>query len=151
MPSLVFPSVGVQLLSSLVFFIGTHDFVGLHLPASIKSTGVATLTHCLSRRTLTEDLSTWKFAIRIPWPRLCILLIFLDSWLFLFSSTYPWYHHFLCLMRLGGVLTFGVGLETHARICAAAIYICVFFYSTSKFLVYCFLSKSSYSIDRHIL
>ncbi|KAK0446248.1 hypothetical protein EV421DRAFT_1933292 [Armillaria borealis] len=107
MPSLVFPSVGVQLLSSLVFFIG-----------------VATLTHCLSRRTLTEDLSTWKFAIRIPWPRLCILLIFLDSWLFLFSS---------------GVLTFGVGLETHATICAVAIYICVFFYSTSKFLVYCFL------------
>lgn len=107
MPSLVFPSVGVQLLSSLVFFIG-----------------VTTLTHCLSRRTLTEDLSTWKFAIRIPWPRLCILLIFLDSWLFLFSS---------------GVLTFGVGLETHATICAVAIYICVFFYSTSKFLVYCFL------------
>lgn len=107
MPSLIFPSVGVQLLSCLVFFIG-----------------VATLTHCLSRRTLTEDLTTWKSVVRIPWPRLCILLIFLDSWLFLFSS---------------GVLTFGVGLETHARVCSTAIYICVFFYSTSKFLVYCFL------------
>ncbi|KAG7451297.1 uncharacterized protein BT62DRAFT_882719 [Guyanagaster necrorhizus] len=107
MPSLIFPSVGVQLLSSLVFFVG-----------------VTVLTHCLSRRALAEDLTTWKFPSRIPWPRLCILLIFLDSWLFLFSS---------------GVLTFGVGLETHRKICAVAIYICVFFYSTSKFLIYCFL------------
>ncbi|KAK0469568.1 uncharacterized protein EV420DRAFT_42586 [Desarmillaria tabescens] len=107
MHTLIFPSVGVQLLSCLVFFFG-----------------VATLTHCLSRRTLTEDLTTWKIVVRIPWPRLCILLIFLDSWLFLFSS---------------GVLTFGVGLETHPTICAVAIYICVFFYSTSKLLVYCFL------------
>ncbi|KAK0204982.1 hypothetical protein DFS33DRAFT_1258898, partial [Desarmillaria ectypa] len=105
--TLVFPSAGVQLLCSLVFFYRCSN-----------------PTHCLSRRTLTEDLTTWKFAVRIPWPRLCRLLIFLDSWLFLFSS---------------GVLTFGVGLESHPTICAVAIYICVFFYSTSKLLVYCFL------------
>ncbi|KAF9041106.1 hypothetical protein BDZ89DRAFT_1156558 [Hymenopellis radicata] len=107
MPSLIFPSPGMQVLSSFIYFAG-----------------ISVISHCVSRRLASEQLNSWNRLKQIPWPRLCILLIFLDSWAFLFSS---------------GIITFGVGLSTNAMTCAVAIYICVFFYATSKFLIYCFL------------
>ncbi|KAJ6591500.1 hypothetical protein DFH09DRAFT_1137178 [Mycena vulgaris] len=69
MASLLFPSTGVQILSSLIHFLG-----------------LTVLTHCLSRRVAAEDLSSKKALTRITWPRLCTLAVFLDSWLFLFAS-----------------------------------------------------------------
>jgi hypothetical protein len=39
----------------------------------------------------------------------------------------------------GGILVFGVGLEYSKNTCTAAIYLCILFYSTSKFFVYAFL------------
>ncbi|KAF9041111.1 hypothetical protein BDZ89DRAFT_1009854 [Hymenopellis radicata] len=107
MASLIFPSPGMQVLSSFIYFAG-----------------ISIISHCVSRRLASEKLNSWNTLKQIPWPRLCILLIFLDSWLFLFSS---------------GIITFGVGLSTNAMTCAVAIYICVFFYATSKLLIYCFL------------
>ncbi|KAJ7504319.1 hypothetical protein B0H11DRAFT_511374 [Mycena galericulata] len=107
MPSLVFPSTGLQILSSLIHFLG-----------------ITILTHCLSRRLAAEDLGSRKALSRLTWPRLCTLLVFLDSWLFLFT---------------GGVLIFGVGLEMHEVGCSAGIYLCIIFYSSSKLLIYCFL------------
>ncbi|KAF8903647.1 hypothetical protein CPB85DRAFT_1226325 [Mucidula mucida] len=104
---LVFPSPGMQVLSSFIYFAG-----------------ISVISHCVSRRMASEELSSWNALKEIPWPRLCILLIFLDSWAFLFSS---------------GIITFGVGLESNPTTCAVAIYICVFFYATSKCLIYCFL------------
>jgi hypothetical protein len=43
-------------------------------------------------------------------------------------------------MFLGGVLIFGVGLETHEAGCSAGIYLCIVFYASSKLLIYAFLS-----------
>lgn len=56
-------------------------------------------------------------------------------------------HSRVCISdeNVGGILTFGVGLETSLGTCMAGIYLCVFFYATSKLLVYCFLSKSQAS------
>ncbi|KAJ7593380.1 hypothetical protein C8J56DRAFT_1045839 [Mycena floridula] len=103
----MFPSVGKQALSSLIHFLG-----------------VSILTHCLSRRIAAEDLTSMSGLSQLSWPRACIILVFLDSWLFIFSS---------------GVLIFGVGLELHHSVCTTAVGICVIFYATSKLLIYAFL------------
>ncbi|KAI0047747.1 hypothetical protein FA95DRAFT_1189156 [Auriscalpium vulgare] len=107
MPSLRFPSEGMQVLSAIVHFLG-----------------VSILTHCLSRRLASDDFSSLQSVVQTSWARLCIVLVFLDSWLFLFLS---------------GILIFGVGLETKNAVCSASIYLCIAFYATSKILIYFFL------------
>lgn len=105
--NIIFPSSGMQVLSALTQFLG-----------------VSILAHCLSRRLVYEELSSldgWK---DLGWPRFCVLLVFLDSWLFLFTC---------------GVLIFGVGLERGIAICSLSIYLCIAFYGTSKLFIYCFL------------
>lgn len=60
----------------------------------------------------------------MPWPRLSVILVFCDSWLFMMSS---------------GILVFGIGLEYSDDVCIAAVYLCILFYSTSKLFVYAVL------------
>ncbi|KAJ6577010.1 hypothetical protein DFH09DRAFT_1148969 [Mycena vulgaris] len=67
----------------------------------------------------------------MTWPCMCILLVFVDSSLFLLST---------------GVLVFGVGLQLNATACAAGIYLCVTFYTMSKVLIYAFLSEKVYIV-----
>lgn len=102
MPSLHFPSVGYQVLSCLVHLLG-----------------VSILSFCFARR-----VGTIRSLTNLTWPRLCIILLFLDSWLFLFTS---------------GILIFGVGLEFHEAVCSTGVFACIFFYATSKLFVYFFL------------
>jgi hypothetical protein len=102
MPSLHFPSVGHQVLSCLVHLLG-----------------VSILSFCFARR-----VGTLRGLTNLTWPRLCIILLFIDSWLFLFSS---------------GILIFGVGLEFHEAVCSTGVFACIFFYATSKLFVYFFL------------
>jgi hypothetical protein len=46
-------------------------------------------------------------------------------------------------MRItGGVIIFGVGLETASHVCSLGIILCVMFYATSKALIYAFLGTS---------
>ncbi|KAF9259949.1 hypothetical protein L218DRAFT_824495, partial [Marasmius fiardii PR-910] len=97
-----FPSIGLQSLSALIYFIG-----------------LSVLSHFLSRRI--TNFQWGKSLMDVSWPRLCVLLIFGDSWCYLFTS---------------GVLIFAIGLETNPRVCTAAIYLCITFYGTSKVLVY---------------
>ncbi|KAJ7247606.1 hypothetical protein B0H12DRAFT_736805 [Mycena haematopus] len=104
MPS--FPSTGLQIMNCLIYFFG-----------------ITVLTHFLSRSLAIDNLGSRNTHSRLTWPRLCTLTIFLDSWLFLFSS---------------GILIFGVGLETRES-CSAGIYLCIVFYSSSKLLIYAFL------------
>ncbi|KAJ7043681.1 hypothetical protein C8F04DRAFT_1028692 [Mycena alexandri] len=111
---LVFPSTGLQTLSAVIHFLG-----------------ITILTHFLSRRVATENLTSWNSLSRITWPRLCTLLVFLDSWAFMFAS---------------GILIFGVGLETYEAGCSAGIYLCIVFYSSSKLLIYAFLIEKVYVV-----
>ncbi|TFK36647.1 hypothetical protein BDQ12DRAFT_686276 [Crucibulum laeve] len=106
--AMLFPSTGLQVLCALIHFIG-----------------LSVIAHCISRRVQHERL-TYHGLKTMPWPRLSMILMFCDSWLFLFSS---------------GILVLGVGLELNKSVCTAAIYLCVIFYATSKFLVYAFLTE----------
>ncbi|KAJ7486423.1 hypothetical protein B0H11DRAFT_803818 [Mycena galericulata] len=110
----MFPSSALQILSAAIHFLG-----------------VTILTFFFSRRLLGEDLSSRQAWSRLTWPRVCILLVFLDSYLFLFSS---------------GILIFGVGLQMNKTACAAGVYLCVLFYATSKVLIYAFLTEKVYIV-----
>lgn len=68
MPSLKFPSVGLQVLSSLIHFLG-----------------VSILSHCISRRLAAYNILRNGFK-SITWARFCILAVLVDSWFFLFLS-----------------------------------------------------------------
>ncbi|KAH8831608.1 hypothetical protein DL96DRAFT_840239 [Flagelloscypha sp. PMI_526] len=102
-----FQSTGLQVFSCAIYLLG-----------------VSILSHCLSRRIAVEDWSSWAAIREMKWARMCIILLFVDSWLFLVSSA---------------MLIFGVGLELNRLVCATAIYLCVAFYATSKVLLYFFL------------
>ena len=47
--------------------------------------GLTVLTHCISRRVQHESL-TYHGIMTMPWPRLSVILMFCDSWLFMISS-----------------------------------------------------------------
>ncbi|KAJ7675181.1 hypothetical protein B0H17DRAFT_946142 [Mycena rosella] len=116
--STMFPTTGLQALSALLYFLG-----------------VTILTFFLSCRVLGEDLGSKQAWGRLTWPRICILLVFLDSYLFLFCT---------------GILVFGVGLQLNRTACAAGIYLCITFYTTSKLLIYSFLTEKVYIVwDTH--
>ncbi|KAF8144119.1 hypothetical protein K438DRAFT_1993197 [Mycena galopus ATCC 62051] len=101
------------------------------LIASLHFIGVTILTFFISRRLLRDGLTSLQAWARLSWPRLCILLVFIDSYLFLFAS---------------GILVFGVGLQRNTTSCAAGIYICVIFYTSSKVLIYSFLAEKVYTV-----
>ncbi|PPQ95208.1 hypothetical protein CVT26_014899 [Gymnopilus dilepis] len=103
-----FPSTGLQVMTALIHFIG-----------------ITVITHCLSRRLQHESL-TIQGIRTMPWPRLAVILMFCDSWLFMITS---------------GILVFGIGLEYSMAVCTIASYLCPVFYSTSKFFVYAFLAE----------
>jgi len=61
-------------------------------------------------------------------------LIFVDSWLFIFSS---------------GILILGTGLERNDVSCSMGIFLCIIFYGSSKLLIYTFLSERVYVVWQH--
>lgn len=87
--SMIFPSKGMQLLSALIEFLGMLSL--LHCYRFLSSTGISILAHCLSRRIASEELSSLRAFRSLTWARWCILLVFLDSWLFLITCEYE-YH-----------------------------------------------------------
>ncbi|KAJ6550330.1 hypothetical protein B0H19DRAFT_1265161 [Mycena capillaripes] len=99
--------------------------------ASLHFMGVSILTFFISRRLPGDGLSSREAWARLTWARICILLVFLASYLFLFSS---------------GMLIFGVGLQVNATACAAGINICIVFYTSSKILIYAYLSEKVYIV-----
>lgn len=88
--------------------------------------GVSVVSHLISRRVLVNGAQC--SLRRASWPRLCVLIVFIDSYLFLFTA---------------GVLILGVGMTTSAMACSLGIYLCIIFYGTSKLFIYLFLSKLS--------
>jgi hypothetical protein len=149
----MYPSTGLQIVSALVHFLGTHLLFSSHFRAQKCSsrTGVSVLSHCLSRRLAAVNVTTWRGLSQLSWPRLCTILVFIDSWLFLCSSEHISFFYNISLIPisyLGGILIFGVGLEQTALTCSLAIYSCIAFYATSKLLIYSFLSRSIDTLAR---
>jgi hypothetical protein len=99
------------------------------------------LAYCLARRTDkfsargkcdTGYVATWLTEsaspgfTSIPIAKWLALLIFADSWLFLFSA---------------GLLISGIGLSLNEHACSAGIFLCIFLYAFSKLLIYWFLGE----------
>lgn len=105
--------------------------MGMHvLSAIIHLLGVTVLAHLVSRRTILRG----NFTLRdVSWPWICVLLILVDSWLFIFSS---------------GILILGIGLEKNDSSCSTGILLCIIFYGSSKFFIYVFLCSSSHPSDQ---
>ncbi|KDN37517.1 hypothetical protein RSAG8_10116, partial [Rhizoctonia solani AG-8 WAC10335] len=104
---MVFPNQSMQALSSVV-----HLF------------GCSVIAFCFARRTTGDAFFSWQTWLSMSWPRLCVLLVFLDSWLFLFST---------------GILITGVGMSSSFINCSLGIYACILLYAGSKILIYFFL------------
>ncbi|ESK89773.1 hypothetical protein Moror_16835 [Moniliophthora roreri MCA 2997] len=90
--------------------------------------GSSLLSYCISRRIPPWSLSTWK---HLTWGRTCILLVLLDSWIFVFFS---------------GILSLGVNIDGSLSTCSLAILLCICFYGSSKMLIYAFLVEKVYIV-----
>ncbi|KAF8318465.1 hypothetical protein DL93DRAFT_2095238 [Clavulina sp. PMI_390] len=101
--------------------------VGLRtLSAIVHFLGTAVLAACLSRRVAFEDLNTLRGWRNLSVARLTIILIFADS---------------LAFLMITGVLIHGTGLEESRTTCSLGIFSCIALYTSSKVLIYIFLSE----------
>jgi len=94
------------------------------ISAVVHLLGVSIVSHLISRRILVDGVQC--SLKRASWPRLCVLIVFTDSYLFLFTA---------------GVLILGVGMATSGAACSLGIYLCIVFYGTSKLFIYLFLGE----------
>nr|GAT44290.1 predicted protein [Mycena chlorophos] len=105
------------------------------LTYAVELIGITVISFFLSIRVFSgyeDTASGWNFTLRnTSWPRLCVILVLLDSWLFLFST---------------GIIVFGIGLQLNELACGAGIYLCIIFYCTSKILIYLFLTEKVYIV-----
>lgn len=101
--------------------------VGLRtLSALVHLIGTAVLSVCLARRVALEDLDTWRGWRTLSLARLTIILIFAVS---------------LAFIMVTGLLVHGIGLELSRSSCALGIFSCIVLYTSSKVLIYIFLSE----------
>lgn len=96
------------------------------LSSVVHFVGTAVLAGCLSRRVALEDLGTIRGWRSLSVARLTIILIFADS---------------LAFLMITGILIHGVGLEWSNASCSLAIFSCIALYTSSKVLIYIFLSE----------
>uniref|UniRef100_A0A0W0F0A7 Uncharacterized protein n=1 Tax=Moniliophthora roreri TaxID=221103 RepID=A0A0W0F0A7_MONRR len=88
--------------------------------------GASLLSYLIARRAPSlNDLRQWR---HITWGRVCLLLVLVNSWLFVFSS---------------GILVTGVGAIRDPAICKIAIFSCLFFIGSTKILINAFLIERS--------
>ncbi|KIO34176.1 hypothetical protein M407DRAFT_17083 [Tulasnella calospora MUT 4182] len=113
-PGMIFPSHAWQLVSSAVTLIG-----------------LSVLSYCFARRTDLGALwnpTDWR---NLNWPKVCVVLIFVHSWLFIFCA---------------GLLMSGAGLSTSRLNCSLAIFSCILLYAVSKLFIYLFLIEKVYVV-----
>jgi len=105
--------------------------VGMHvLSATVHLLGVTILVHLISRRSRLRHGLTLR---DVSWPWICVLIVLIDSWLFIFTS---------------GVLILGFGLERSDVSCSMGILLCILFYGSSKLFIYAFLSERVHVVWR---
>ncbi|KAF8309480.1 hypothetical protein DL93DRAFT_1754331 [Clavulina sp. PMI_390] len=96
------------------------------LSAVIHFVGTSVLAICLARRVAFEDLNTLRGWQNLTVARLSLILMFAFS---------------LTFMMATGTLIHGIGLEDTATSCSLAIWSCILLYTTTKLLIYIFLSE----------
>ncbi|KAG9041752.1 hypothetical protein FS837_011809 [Tulasnella sp. UAMH 9824] len=113
-PGMIFPSHSWQLVSSAVTLLG-----------------LSVLSYCFARRTELGSIwnpTDWR---NLTWPKVCVVLIFVHSWLFIFCA---------------GLLMSGAGLSTSHLNCSLAIFSCILLYAVSKLFIYLFLIEKVYVV-----
>ncbi|CAE6465248.1 unnamed protein product [Rhizoctonia solani] len=103
----VFPSGGMRILSAMIHLVGS-----------------SILAYCIARRIKTVRVTSVNELKALSWPRVCVVLILVVSWLFVIGA---------------GILIHGVGMATSYNACSAGIFLCIWLYASSKVLVYVFL------------
>ncbi|KAF5372226.1 hypothetical protein D9758_005004 [Tetrapyrgos nigripes] len=99
------------------------------MASGIHLLGVSILAYCLAQRI--PRLTSWTQWKNLTWGRVCMILVILDSWIFVFFS---------------GILATGIGLRWAAKPCELSIDACITFYGVSKVLIYAFLSEKVYIV-----
>ncbi|KAG8811059.1 hypothetical protein FRC19_004121 [Serendipita sp. 401] len=115
----------------IVFPPGPYEPVWRSFSSAIHFIGVSILAFCLARRT---DKLSFRGFTSLPLTRWLIVLIFADSWLFIFSA---------------GLLISGNGLSLNSAACSAGIYLCILLYATTKLLIYWFLVEKVHLVHPH--
>ncbi|KAF8588006.1 hypothetical protein K439DRAFT_717763 [Ramaria rubella] len=102
--------------------------------AAVHIFGASILAYCFAARSQSGHVSlkNWR---QVPWARWCIMLVFLDSWLF---------HAY------AGLLIQGFGVDRDQVTCTMAIYLCIIIYCLSKILIYSFLIERVYVVWPHM-
>ncbi|CAE6516528.1 unnamed protein product [Rhizoctonia solani] len=103
----VFPNGGMKILSAMIHLVGS-----------------SILAYCIARRIKTVRATSVNELKALSWPRVCVMLILVLSWLFVIGA---------------GILIHGVGMATSFNACSAGIFLCIWLYAISKVLVYAFL------------
>ncbi|KAF8603316.1 hypothetical protein BDV93DRAFT_556657 [Ceratobasidium sp. AG-I] len=93
----------------------------LNLSALVYLLGITIITWCIARTTENYCLCSRESLRTMPWPRLCLLLTFVDSWLYLF---------------LTGMMLQGAAPEHHVSRCSLGMLACILLYGASKGLIY---------------
>ncbi|KAH7340965.1 hypothetical protein B0J17DRAFT_766877 [Rhizoctonia solani] len=103
----VFPNGGMRILSAMIHLVGS-----------------SILAYCIARRIKTVRVTSANELKALSWPRVCVMLILVISWLFVIGA---------------GILIHGVGMATSFNACSAGIFLCIWLYAISKVFVYAFL------------
>ncbi|CAE6542545.1 unnamed protein product [Rhizoctonia solani] len=93
----------------------------LNLSALVYLLGLTIITWCIAYTNQRHPIwrkGSWS---DIPWPRLCLLLLFVDSWLYLFST---------------GLLLHGAPPQHGIDRCSVGMLACILLYGASKGLIY---------------
>ncbi|KAH7334007.1 hypothetical protein B0J17DRAFT_675008 [Rhizoctonia solani] len=93
----------------------------LNLSALVYLLGLTITTWCIAHTTQRYPIWRKESWSNIPWPRLCLLLLFMDSWFYLFST---------------GILLHGAPPEHGVDRCSVGMLACILLYGASKGLIY---------------
>ncbi|CAE6364219.1 unnamed protein product [Rhizoctonia solani] len=98
----------------------------LNLSALAYLLGITVITWCITQIAQKYSLWTKKAWRAMPWPRLCFLLVLVDSWLYLITT---------------GVVIHGAPWQHGPHRCSLGIILCLLLYGTEKVLIYLCLTE----------
>lgn len=123
------PSSSRRNMDSVVYPEGKEEELRT-LSACLSLLATTALSYCFAQRAYNLDWS-WRGLASINVTKALLLIIFIDSWAFVFLS---------------GLLVNGVGLSLNASTCSMGIFACIIFYCVSKLLTYVFLLEKVYIV-----
>lgn len=124
--------MGVPLADSVRYPIGKEEALRC-LSVTLGLVGTTVLGYCFAGRSYNVRF-TISGLRRISMTKCLLLLLFLDSWLFVF---------------IAAVLVNGIGLSLNASACTMGIVLCIVFYCASKLFIYLFLLEKIYVVWPH--